>query len=227
MPNSPPPRLKPAIGVRFGRLTVCALAPERHVSPSGRRHRRWICICDCGRVTRPTTRCLMTGHALSCGCLRLENQRREATKHGQSRAPENQVWRDMRSRCRNPRHRCFDRYGGRGIAVCERWDSFAAFLGDMGPRPTPSHTIERKDNDGPYCPKNCVWATHAEQQRNRSTTRQITLNGRTMCLTDWAKEAGVSHQLISNRLAAGWSVEEALTRPVDEGRSHPRTPPDA
>jgi hypothetical protein len=81
--------------------------------------------------------------------------------------PEYSVWSDMRRRCFTPTHKNYAGYGGRGITVCPRWNSFTTFLADMGPRPSPKHSIDRKDNDGNYEPANCRWATQPEQIRNR------------------------------------------------------------
>lgn len=76
------------------------------------------------------------------------------------------VWISLRSRCNNPKNKDYARYGGRGIYVCERWNSFEYFLEDMGEQP-PGLTIERVNNDGPYAPWNCKWVTHKEQSQNQ------------------------------------------------------------
>lgn len=125
---------------------------------------------------------------------------------------EHAIWRGMIQRCHNPRAKDYARYGGRGIQVCERWrTSFEAFFADMGPRPSTEHAIDRLDNDGPYEPANCAWRTHSENSRNRRNTRHITCFGETLPLVEWAARTGISRVLISHRLRAGWSVEEALT----------------
>jgi hypothetical protein len=119
----------------------------------------------------------------------------------------------MKERCGNPRSDDFPRYGGRGIAVCERWrESFAAFLADVGPRPSPHHTIDRIDNARGYEPGNVRWATPTEQSRNKRSNRPITFRGETLVIAAWAKRLGIARSVLRRRLEI-WSVDDALTRP--------------
>ena len=121
-------------------------------------------------------------------------------------------WSQMKARCYNPNNKKFHLYGGRGIKVCARWrNSFANCLADMGIRPGSRYSIDRyPDKDGDYEPNNCRWATGVEQNRNRNFNRVLTHGGRTQCVAAWAKEIGVSHSTISERLKRGWTVAEAL-----------------
>jgi hypothetical protein len=120
----------------------------------------------------------------------------------------------MRTRCTNPRFVDWGLYGGRGITICKRWDSFAAFFADMGPKPSPRHSLDRIDCDGNYEPSNCRWATPKEQARNwKHRNRVLTLGGESLPLSAWAERLGWKRELIRDRLATGWSVESALTIP--------------
>ncbi len=121
-------------------------------------------------------------------------------RHGLSGSKEYQVWVDMRNRCISPRCKNYINYGGRGITVCDRWSSFTSFLQDMGPRPSGRLSIERIDNERGYSPDNCRWATYREQLRNTRRTFFIEHDGRRMCVTDWAKELGISPNTIWGRL---------------------------
>lgn len=128
----------------------------------------------------------------------------------------------MRSRCSNPSNASWRYYGARGITVCDRWRlSFAAFLADMGPKPTPRHQIDRKDGTLGYFPSNCRWATPKEQVCNRHTyNRNLTHDGRTQCVQAWADETGIPSATIHSRLKEfHWTVAQALTiRPNPLGR---------
>jgi hypothetical protein len=129
-----------------------------------------------------------------------------------STTPEYQAWKAMVARCTNDRHPAWARYGGRSITVCPRWlESFEAFLSDVGPRPSPQHSLERKRVNEGYCPSNCCWATRLEQARNKRSNRMLTLNGETLCVTAWAERLGVKAEMIRSRLRMGWTSERALS----------------
>jgi hypothetical protein len=118
----------------------------------------------------------------------------------------------MRQRCSNPHVAYWRIYGGKGIKIDPRWDDFAVFLKDMGPRP-PGYSIERRDNTGDYTPENCYWASPLQQSRNTSHCRYITWNGETKPISEWSEITGVNRSTIYKRLNRGMSVEDALTKP--------------
>ena len=209
-------------GQRFGRLTVLPDLPK--VAPDGK-NLLWPCICDCGSAHWATGPNLTRGAIRSCGCLRREIDANSPNKtHGLShRVPEYTVWAQMRNRCLKAHDPGYPGYGGRGITLCEAWGDFGVFYRDMGPRPSPDHTLDRIDNNGPYSPENCRWATPTEQARNRRSNRLLTLNGRTLTLAEWGEVTGIPRALLSTRIRRGWSDQEALTTPVKTTWSrHPR-----
>lgn len=196
-------------GRRFGRLVVLAFA-ERITHPCGATGLKWKCRCDCGVEKSINGEPLRSGRVVSCGCHRRQAATIHRRTHGCSTTLEYKRWRDMRNRCNREKTSAFKRYGARGIKVCQRWnDSFEAFLADMGLCPSPDHQIERKDNDGPYSPENCAWATRIEQANNKRTTVWLEIDGQRKPLNDWSRQTGVPSNVIHKRIKRGWSHKDA------------------
>jgi hypothetical protein len=124
----------------------------------------------------------------------------------------------MRKRCSNPNDANYEKYGARGIRVCARWEKFESFIADMGRKPGPRYSVERRDNNGNYEPGNCYWATDTEQARNKRSNRLITHDGRTQCLSAWAAESPVSPQHLRGRLRDGWEFADAIRAPLGAKR---------
>lgn len=125
-------------------------------------------------------------------------------KHGMAGTRTYRIWKDMRRRCLSRKRSEYLRYGGRGISVCKRWQSFSAFLMDMGKAPV-GWTIERVNNEKGYSKKNCKWASRAEQSRNTASTVRVTYNGRTLCLADWALQLKIPATTLYSRVGFGWT----------------------
>lgn len=200
------PNLVDLTGRRFGRLIVLSRAQN-----DARKRVRWICVCDCGNTKVARALDLVDSKTRSCGCLRLEIHTARLKTHGHANTRIYRIWVGMHKRCRNPANKNFLSYGGRGISVDPRWDDFAAFLIDMGPPPSRKHSLDRIDNDGPYSPENCRWATPKEQSRNSRRPRFIELNGERKNLTEWASQIGIGPGTLWRRLKDGWPIELALT----------------
>lgn len=206
-------------GLRFGRLMVV-----RHV---GSRHKDsvYACICDCGAYVEARASRMKSGNVKSCGCLNAEQRPFIAKKEIRSPASSDvrsgayASWMSMHRRCYVESASHFERYGGRGIVVCERWKSFQNFLSDMGEKPE-GKSLDRINNSGNYEPTNCRWATHIEQSNNRDNNVRISFMGIDQTMQQWSREPGaVSAQLIRVRLRYGWSVERAIFEPPKRRKS--------
>jgi hypothetical protein len=212
------------MGKRFGRLVAVEC-----IGPVGSSI-AWRFLCDCGNEKIAAGTNATSGKTKSCGCLHSEVSRAHArlilplsiaarTKHGMSPGAHHagskvySIWSSMRQRCRNPKNKKYADYGARGIYVCARWDEFLTFMSDMGPRPEGT-SIDRIDNDGPYSPENCRWATASQQvanQRHRKDSRWIEYNGERHTITEWARITGIKSVTLFARFDRyGWPPEKAL-----------------
>ena len=196
---------KMTAGQRYNRLV--SIRPHESDRPG---RRRWVFQCDCGNTLVSLTASVRIKDTQSCGCLHRENVAnlgRSSKKHGLSKMPEYFIWCAMWQRCTDPKIKKFERYGARGITICERWKIFENFLADMGPRPSKEYSIDRVNNDGNYEPANCRWATRREQQRNRHMSRFVDFQGRKMTIAEAAEISGIKYETIRSRLARGLDEE--------------------
>lgn len=149
----------------------------------------------------------------------IELDMANATKHGYHKSPTYSSWQSMRTRCMNPKSAHFERYGARGITVCERWNDFRNFLEDMGERP-PGTTIDRyPDKGGNYELGNCRWATMREQENNKRNNVVVEAEGRRQTVMEWSREKGIYYATLIKRLQAGWPVERALNPRLARSRT--------
>ncbi len=205
-------------GQRFERLLV------ESYSHSKNKRAQWKCRCDCGNETIREGKSLRNGDTNSCGCFLREKTiaRNKALnkinpprlKHGQARknlnTKEYRAWSEIKRRCNSPKCKAYEHYGGRGIKLCERWKDFETFLSDIGEAPSRLHTIERVDNDKGYSPDNCIWATRKVQARNRRSSQKLTMDGMSLCVTEWAEKYSVSSGSMRYRLSRGMSLKDAI-----------------
>lgn len=204
-------------GERYHRFVILRRSPD-YIRPSGIKVSVWFCRCDCGVEKSVQFSHLTSGCTRSCGCLAKENNVKRSRTHGHSLVGKlsrtYRTYMAMKTRCYNIKAPNFPKYGGRGIKVCERWqNSFENFLADMGERPEGT-SIDRINVDGDYEPGNCRWASAKQQQRNRTITVFLTINGETLSLAEWTERSGTPDYTIRARLSRNWSHERAVFEPL-------------
>ena len=203
----------------FGRLTV--LKQSQNIS--GRV--AWTCQCECGNQKNALSKKLLNGKALSCGCKSREwvssfggnfvdKAMLTVRKHNHAanyqRTPEYSVWASMKQRCNNPKSTGWEKYGGKGIKVCQAWDeNFVSFLSDMGNKPSPNYTIDRLNPLGDYEPGNCRWATKQQQgQENKTILKPLIFEGISYpSIAAACRAARVNMQSVRRRLWRGVSED--------------------
>lgn len=194
-------------GEKFGRLTIVSEAERRYG------YKCALCHCDCGTIMSAAMHMLRNGNTRSCGCLQVESITKRNRTHGLTGTPAWYSYHSAKQRCSNRRSQGWKDYGGRGITMCAHWlESFENFYADMGQRP-PKTSLHRIDNDGPYSPENCRWATPSEQGLNSRNIRLMTCNGETFSLGEWCRRLNVSRHTMYRRFSAGWTVAAALSTP--------------
>jgi hypothetical protein len=209
------PKFIDMTGMKFGKWTVIELA-EPLKDYRGYNVHRWKCRCECGNVRDVIGTTLRSGASVSCGCHvghRADKARELFSTHGESKTRLYKIWNYMRKRCNNPNVQNYSDYGGRGIKVCDEWnESYETFRDwSIAHGYDDTLSIDRIDVNGNYEPKNCRWATWTEQANNRTNTRYLTYKGKTMSVSDWAKELGMPYKKLYKRVYLGWSAERALT----------------
>ena len=203
-------------GRRFGKLTVIKRV-ENKITNNGQIKVQFLCKCDCGKETIVLSNSLKSGLTKSCGCI--------YRTHNMTNSKIYNVWQSIKTRCFNKNSKSYKEYGGRGIKMCEEWlHEFQAFYNwaiENGYKD--GLTIDRIDNNGNYTKENCRWVTMKEQSNNKRTSKYITYNNETHTMAEWSYKLGGSKDLISKRLASGWSIEKALTTSVVKKRINGRT----
>ncbi|CAN7498334.1 hypothetical protein LJR231_003507 [Phyllobacterium sp. LjRoot231] len=164
---------------------------------------------------------LISGNTKSCGCLQKQLAAKRRFQHGQSQSGLYKIWSKMKRRCEVPTNNGYHNYGGRGIKVCDAWQSFEQFAADVGPRPSEDYSLDRIDNDKGYSPENVRWATAKTQGRNRRGLLEVCVDGQKMCLAEAIEKYNMPYQAVYARMFKhGWTLDEALTVPVSIGQKY-------
>ena len=199
------PRDEDFIGHKFGMLTVNARSVN---DPYGKP--MYECTCDCGNHTIFRREYLRKFKMPNCGCYSLELQREPNIKYSLDKNPIAAVWRGMKYRCENPKASNYDRYGGRGIKVCDRQHDLRNFVADMEPTYKPSLQLDRIDNNGDYEPKNCRWVIRKQNGRNKYDNHTITTAIGTQPMVEQSEVSGVSAEMIRERIDKGMLEELSI-----------------
>jgi hypothetical protein len=197
---------------------------EPQIDKRGWKRQAGLFLCECGKQFPALIYSVKSRNTKSCGCWKLrtliQNGKNNRT-HGHTingkQSPTWKTWMSMINRCTNRKHKHFADYGGRGIAISDRWMKFENFLEDMGERPQ-SKTLDRIDNNGNYEPGNCRWATKKEQCNNSRANIIVYFRGERMTLAQAAEIVGVRYGTLYHRLCLGWSAARALSEPINKSK---------
>ena len=188
-------------GKKFGYLTAIHKTQNKSFNAY-----KWLFKCDCGKEVELSPSAVL-GTQKSCGC----KQHGECNQiHGGHSSPEYGCWRQMKSRCKGNDEVSRRHYLLRSIAIDERWESFENFLRDMGPRPSPLHSIDRINNNLGYFPENCRWATQGQQMANTRRSIRVIANGEVHCLKHACQITGANYERIRSRVRRGIPAQQAF-----------------
>ncbi|MEK5272553.1 hypothetical protein NSR00_17730 [Aeribacillus sp. FSL K6-8394] len=200
-------------GKKFGRLTVIEYTYTKG------KIAYWRCLCECGNETIVMGANLRHGKTKSCGCIHKKIRSNLSFKHGQADTRLFKIWSNMKDRCENPHNKRYDRYGGRGIKVCDEWHEFKNFYDwAINNGYNDQLTIERKDINKNYEPDNCEWIPQSKQAKNRSSNIKVTIDGETKILMDWSRKTGINYGTLKGRYKRG-DRGKRLIRPVERTRA--------
>lgn len=207
------------IGKQYGKLTVVGLD---NVQFKHGKKNMWVCKCECGKTKTMEPGNVLSGHSTTCGCGKTFHW---ATKHGESSSRLYSIWGKMCERCSTTTKEMHKDYAGRGIRLCDEWkkyENFAAWAMKNGY--SNGLSIERVNNNGNYCPENCIWIDRGLQARNRRTTHWVKYQGREMSLAEACEIAGMPYKQVFSRIKyAKWPIDDALTIPINETRKWKRS----
>ena len=193
------------VGKRFGKIVVLEYLGRKHHASY------WKCQCDCGNIVKCYYGNLVKGTTTSCGCLRSYYAQRTRNCHGESTSRLYDEWARMRNRCYNKNSRDYQRYGGRGIKICEEWSTYWPFREwAVSNGYEDDLSLDRIEVNGDYSPQNCRWITMKEQASNKRNNVFIEYRGERKNIAQWARELGLLKETINWRVKAGWSPEECL-----------------
>lgn len=201
-------------GKKFGRLTVV----DRCGSDNSK-NATWNCICDCGKHIVVSSAYLRCGDTRSCGCLKSETVSERMRTHGFSKTRLYKIWAGMKTRCNNPNADNYQYYGGRGIHVCDEWandfvsfQSWALENGFEEEKPQAQCSLDRIDDDGDYCPKNCRWTTATIQCNNQKSNKKYEFDGEIHSIAEWARIKGIKYSTLKQRLRRGMEFSKAISK---------------
>lgn len=215
-------KAKDITGQKFNRLTAIRFS---HLE---KKTHKWFFKCDCGKTRIASKISVMHSKIKACeDCAKekkknliIERNKIEKLHHGHSILDKTSrtynTWRHIKIRCMQKNHKDYERYGAKGIIVCDRWkNSFENFLEDMGERPR-DMTLDRIDNSKGYNKENCRWATLKEQGRNKTNNNFISYKGETKCISEWASLLSISYGTLYSRLfKSKWSIKKSLETNID------------